>query len=124
MVAALVVAVAVGQTLTPSTDAQCWVNPLQVSLSELTQAGQVMRRTVDDHCGRRLAAHDIVFTESPRLRLSHGGAFGPLDMPYVPPIVDLPADWELGLQEAAGPVVLVTGAAIFTTVVVQLIRGW
>lgn len=128
----------------PAAPSECWVNPLQVSLGELAQMGAIVDQVVKDHCGRRLDAdaarhlhggYIVAKTRFATLRLfgeelklgidvvGRPGAPGSLDSLYAVPAADLPKEWEEAIDTATYPVLIVGTAAIFTKVIIELVKG-
>lgn len=144
MATLLLMASIVGQPLqAPASPSDCWVNPLQVSLGELARFGEIMDRVVTHHCARQLdadaarhlhgsyvvAQHRFatlrLFGEELKLGIDvvgQPGAHGSLDSLYAVPAADLPKKWEEAIDTATYPVLLVTGAAIVTQVVIELVK--
>jgi hypothetical protein len=121
----------------------CWVEPLQLTLPEVLAMGHVEQEYVRRHCVQRLPryfdSHAIskftigenrfgsfwLFGESIPFGFNvvvRPGALGQPDETYVVPALDLPKPWLQAIDYATYPVLIVGGAALATTVILQLVH--
>ena len=135
-----------GGAFTPPTSfgRECWVAPLQVSVSELAMMGQISDEYVSNHCSRwlqgsfdRFPGRAITVAET-RIanftlfgeRLSFGfdvivrpGALGHNDTSYVIPKFDLPDSWERAMDKATYPALAIAGTAVITAIIVKALQN-
>jgi hypothetical protein len=123
---------------------ECWVQPLQLSVSELAMTGQIADEYVSNHCARFMKgnfprfpgrATSIAQTRIARFelfgeRLSFGfdvvvvpGALGHNDTIYTAPVLDLPESWDRVIDTATYPALAIAGTAIITTIIVQALKN-
>lgn len=122
---------------------ECWVQPLQLSLSELAMTGQIAEEYVSNHCARfrqgnfdrfpgratsiaqTRIAHFKLFGE----RLAFGfdvvvvpGGLGQNDTIYTAPVLDLPDSWDRVIDKATYPALAIAGTAIITTIIIKALK--
>ena len=121
----------------------CWVAPLQVSLSELAMINQISDEYVSNHCARFLrgsferypgramtvAETRIADFELFGERLSFGfdvvvrpGGIGRNDTIYTAPALDLPDSWERAIDKATYPALAIAGTAVITAIIVNVLK--
>jgi hypothetical protein len=129
--------------LTPPPPERCWVMPLRLTLPELAAMGRVEEQYARSYCMRQPGASYARHLNRPFTlaqtrfanfslfgeRLGFGfdlvvqpGMLGAPDRVYTVPSFDLPPSWAWALDTATYPVVIVGGAAIVTTVIIELLR--
>lgn len=143
---------ALGPT-TPLAPVDCWTEPLQLELHDFVLAGRVLNEGLRHRCRVGRSAESVHFYMGPTRigthRLASFTLFGkPLgldlnamvgpgqnafdklalgqtgpDFYYVAPGLDLPDEWDHAIEQASTPVLLVGSAAIFTTVIFQLVKS-
>lgn len=133
---------AFGPTTPPETS-ECWTEPLQLELHEFVLAGKFMNEGLRHRCQVKSSADSVHFYMGPTRvgthRLASFKLFGKTlgldvnamvapdqykpDFYYVAPGLDLPEEWDRAIEQATTPILLVGGAAILTTVIVELAKG-
>jgi len=133
-----------GAFTTPaSSGGDCWVQPLQLSVSELAMTGQIANEYVANHCSRWVKgnfprfpgrATSVAQTRIARFKLfgeklAFGfdvvvvpGALGHNDTIYTAPVLDLPDSWEQVIDKATYPALAIAGTAIITTIIVKALK--
>lgn len=127
----------------PNLEPDCFVEPLKLTLPEVASLGWVQGEVARHHCLQRTDASLTPLLRRPypvgktRLgqlhlfgeRLGFGfdvvvrpGALGRPDDIYAVPALDLPERWMWVIDRATYPAVVVGGAAILTTVILELVR--
>ncbi len=124
-------------------DDGCWVQPLQLTITDFAKMGQINAAVGKSHCLRRM---------DPRLRPFNRGIYvvgksrigtlrlfgeempfgfnmvvapgvnGGPDVLYTTPALDLPQPWLEAIDMATYPVLVVGTAALVTSVIIQLIH--
>lgn len=135
-----------GGALAPpaSFDQECWVQPLQLSVSELAMTGQIADEYVANHCSRWIKgnfprfpgrATSVAQTRIARFqlfgeKLAFGfdvvvvpGALGQNDTIYTAPVLDLPDSWDRVIDKATYPALAIAGTAIITTIIVKALKN-
>ena len=135
--------------ITPSADdpspatSGCWVEPLQLSLADLAAFGRIQEQYTRSHCLRQPGAslaydnhrsltvgetelgNFWLFGEQVGVKLDvvvFRGQRGEPDRMVVVPALRLPEQWMWAIDRATYPVLIVGGAAIVTTVILDLAR--
>jgi len=121
----------------------CWTEPLKLRLGDFANMGVINDAVGKHHCLRRMDprlrpfnrgiytvgktrfGHFTLFGEEVGYGLNlvvAPGLNGAPDFMYTAPALDLPPAWQQVIDTATYPVLVIGGAAIFTSVIIGLIR--
>ncbi len=141
--AALLVAQPAPSPFAVPTAAECWVEPLSVSLGELAMMNRIADQFVRSHCQRWVKGDFGHFGPRPMAiastRLGHIGLFGEQlsfgfdvvvrpgalgahDDLYATPVIDLPDTWERAIDRATYPALAIAGTAVITAIILQALK--
>lgn len=119
----------------------CWLEPMDLSVTQLLASGSINSYVSKRYCLRRLSGSELRFHPGKRtIGRTHLGSLtlfdeqfgyglqvmmapgqnGAPDFIYTAPYLDLPDSWDRAIDTVTYPVVIIGGAAIFTTVLIQL----
>lgn len=120
----------------------CWVDPLELTLVDVALMGRIAKQVAESHCYRRRDADAMRHMRHPytvgRMRFASFTLFGRRlhigldvvvnpsefgnDTMFAAPALDLPEEWELAIDRATYPVLILGSAALLTAVVVNLLQ--
>lgn len=125
----------------PTADTGCWYAPLELRLVDYLRTGDIVERVRRRHCLRRGDQRLELPRRGPfvvgKTRFGRFTLFGQQlgygldvvvrptregDLMYATPALDLPEPWLLAIDKATYPVLVVGGAVVLTTVILQLAR--